>query len=124
KLTRMHICMDTKYDYIKTVFDIPKEELMLKYTNYLIDAGIKVKRINKKTNSTHVTAVVSLMSIFYDYIYDVFDQTPEYVKDFWDGKKLPIELKFNNTGTKKKKYLKEIHVTKYLHKKYIISLIK
>src|SRR5699024_17976 len=97
----------------KTVLDIPKEELMLKYTNYLIDAGIKVKRINKKTNSMHVTAVVSLMSIFYDYIYDVFDLTPEYEKDIWDGKKLPIELKYTNTGTKKIK-LKKI---KYIERK-------
>src|SRR5699024_12106649 len=58
-LRRMLRFMDTRYPYIKTVLDIPKEELMLKYTNYLIDAGIKVKRINKKTNSMHVTAVVS-----------------------------------------------------------------
>src|SRR5690625_7638076 len=57
-LRRMLRFMDTRYPYIKTVLDIPKEELMLKYTNYLIDAGIKVKRINKKTNSMHVTAVV------------------------------------------------------------------
>src|SRR5699024_8430198 len=85
-LRRMLRFMDKRYHYIKTVLDIPKEELMLKYTNYLIDAGIKVKRINKKTNSMHVTAVVSLMSIFYDYIYDVFDLTPEYEKDIWDGK--------------------------------------
>src|SRR5699024_3294061 len=30
--------MDTRYIYIKTELYIPKDELMLKYTNYLIDA--------------------------------------------------------------------------------------
>src|SRR5699024_11561095 len=34
-LRRMLRFMDTRYPYIKTVLDIPKEELMLKYTNYL-----------------------------------------------------------------------------------------
>src|SRR5699024_8181604 len=100
-LRRMHRFMNTTYPYIIKILDITKEELMLKYKNYLIDASIKVKRINKKTNSMHVTAVVSLMSIFYDYIYDVFDLTPEYEKDIWDGKKLPIELNYTNTGTNK-----------------------
>src|SRR5699024_12776246 len=105
------------YLYIKKKIYYLIEELMLKYTNYLNNVGIKVKKINKKTISMHVTIVVSLMSIFYDYIYDVFDQTPEYEKDIWDGKKLPIELNYTNTGTKKIKFTKVNQVHKELVKK-------
>ena len=83
-LRRMLRFLDKRYPQIKTVLEIPKEELMLRYTNYLIDSGIKVKSINKKTKSVAVTPPVSLMSTFYNYIYDVFDQTPEYEKDIWD----------------------------------------
>lgn len=122
-LRRMLRFMDTRYPLVKTVLEIPKEELMLKYTNYLIDSGIKVKTLNKKANIITVTPPVSLMSTFYNYIYDVFDQTPEYEKDIWDGKKLPIELNYTSTGTKRIKFTKVNQKHRELVKKYLYTRV-
>lgn len=120
-LKRMVRFIDTNYPKIKTILEVPKNELMFKYTNYLIDAGIKVKRLDKKTNGLIVTPVISLMSTFYDYIYDVFDQTPEYDKDIWEGKNLSIELNYTNTGTKRIHFTKVNLKHKELIKKYIYT---
>src|SRR5699024_12711793 len=90
---------------------------------YLIDAGRKVKKINKRTNMMYVTAVVLVMIRFYDYIYGVFDLAHGYEKHICDGKKLPIELNYTNTGTKKKKFTKVNQVHKELVKKYLYTRI-
>src|SRR5699024_11683520 len=98
-LKRMLKFLDKNYPNIKTILEIPKEEIMLKYTNYLIECNIKVKRVNKHKR-TAVTPPVSLMSKFYDYIYNVFVQTPEWKKYVWDGTKLNIKINHSKTSNK------------------------
>jgi integrase len=120
-LRRMLKFLDNNYPNIKTILEVPKEELMLKYTNYLVECGIKVK--SKKTNGTAVTPAVSLMSTFYNYIYDVFDQTPEWEKDIWDGTKLPIELNYTNTSTKRINFTKVNQRYRGLAKKYLYTRV-
>lgn len=63
------------------------------------------------------------MSTFYDYIYDVFDETPEYEKDIWNGRKFPIELNYTNTGTKKMNFTKINQIHRELIKKYLYTRI-
>lgn len=121
-LKRMLKFLDKNYPNIKTILEVPKEEIMLKYTNYLIECGIKVKTV-KKNNGTAVTPAVSLMSTFYNYIYDVFDQTPEWEKDIWDGTKLPIEINYTNTSTKRIKFTKVNHRFRSLAKKYLYTRV-
>lgn len=94
---------------------------MFKYTNYLIECGIKVESV--KHNGTAVTSAVSLMSTFYNYIYGVFDQTPEWEKDIWDGTKLPIELNYTNRSTKRIKFTKVNHRYRGLAKKYLYTRV-
>lgn len=112
------------YANIKSIIEVPKEELMFKYTNYLIECGKQVKRVNKKGN-TVVTPAISLMSTFYNYIYNLLDKTPEIEKDIWDVRKLPIEVNYTNTSTKKIKFEK-IHIRyRELVKKYLsIRIVK
>ncbi|MED0962372.1 tyrosine-type recombinase/integrase [Bacillus paramycoides] len=121
-LKRMLKFLDEKYPNIKTILEISKTELMLKYTNYLVENGIKVKSITRN-HTTAVTPAVSLMSTFYNYIYDAFDQTPEYEKDIWDGSKLPVELNYTNTSTKRMKFTKINQKHKELLKKYIYTRV-
>ncbi|MBD8025576.1 tyrosine-type recombinase/integrase [Ureibacillus sp. Re31] len=122
-LKRMLKFIDNNYPNIKTILEIPKEELMLKYTNLLIDAGIKVRRVKNESKESVVTPALSLMNTFYDYIYKIFDQTPEFEKDIWDGSKLPIELNFTNTSTKKLNFNKVNKSYRYLAKKYLYTRV-
>lgn len=120
-LKRMLRFLDINYPNIKTILEIPKAELMLKYTNYLVECGIKVKSI--RNNGSAVTPAVSLMSTYYNYIYGVFDQTPEWEKDIWDGTKLPIELNYTNTSTKRIKFTKVNEKYRELAKKYLYTRV-
>src|SRR5699024_7129318 len=60
-LRRMLKFLDKNYPNIKTILEIPKEEIMLKYTSYLIECNIKVKRVNQHKR-TAVAPPVSLKS--------------------------------------------------------------
>lgn len=120
-LRRMLRFLDRTFPNIKTILEVPKEELMLKYTNHLVECGIKVKSIT--SNGTAVTPAVSLMSTFYNYIYNVFDKTPEYEKDIWDGNRLRIEINYTNTSTKKLKFTKVNQSHRELAKKYLYTRV-
>jgi len=117
-LKRMLKFIDEYYPHKKTILEIPKDELMIEYTKFLVKCGIKVKVI-KKNNGTAVTPPISLMSTFYDYIYNAFDLTPECDKDIWDGTKLPVEIDYTNTSTKKLKFNKVNQNHRQLVKKYL-----
>ncbi len=122
RLKHMLKFLDEIYPHKKTILEIPKERLMFHYKSHLIENGIKVTSI-RKGNKTAVTPLVSLMSTFYDYMYDTFDQTTEYEKDIWDGTKLPIEINYTNTSTKKLKFTKVNQNYRELAKRYLYTRV-
>lgn len=108
--------IDIHYPNIKSILDVSKEELIEVYMNYLTERGIKTHKI--KNGNKVVNDPLIVMNTFYNYIYDLLDDTLEIDKDIWDGTKLPIEINYTSTQSKKLKFTKVNMKFRGLVKKY------
>lgn len=117
-LKKMMKFLDLYYPDIESIIEVPLKELMEKYMLFLEEAGIKIYHI-KKNGGKAVRPPVLLMNTFYKYMYNLLDKTPEREKDIWDGRRLPIEINYTNTSTKRINFTKVNVKYRPLAKRYI-----
>ncbi|WDU77714.1 tyrosine-type recombinase/integrase [Lysinibacillus sp. G01H] len=80
--------LEKEYPKIKSITEIPYEEILLKYKQYLVFSGKPLVKISERRERTSM--YITTLKAFYLFLVDFYDERPEHEKDRWNVERLGI----------------------------------
>lgn len=87
-LTLITRFLEMEYPEIKSITEIPYEEIQLKYKQYLVLSGKPL--VKMRDGAERTTIYITTLKAFYLFLVDFYDERSEHEKDRWNVEKLGI----------------------------------